>query len=133
MLSTYDEYKSMTMSLTLEEMAAMHGQMTEEASGDADALDLYRDLLAAAVKYVDVRAHWPLWDREKKREEDLVRTSRHNQVIIAINMLARYLRMQGKTALWRDDLGDERENPYCRKRIGDFACYLVFMESLCAR
>ena len=51
----------------------------------------------------------------------------------AINMLARYLRMQGKSASWRDTLGEESENPYYRKRIGDFACYLVFIGSLNAR
>lgn len=37
------------------------------------------------------------------------------------------------TAGWRDVLGDEQENPSCRKRIGDFACYLVFVNALLAR
>lgn len=41
--------------------------------------------------------------------------------------------MQGKPAGWRDVLGDEQENPGCRKRIGDFACYLVFVNALLAR
>jgi len=48
-------------------------------------------------------------------------------------MLARYVKMQGKAAQWRDCLGDEKENPYNRKRIGDFACYLVFINSINAR
>lgn len=133
MLSTYEEYLSMPMSLTFEEMAALHRQIAAETDGDTEALDLYKDLLAAAVKYAGSRARWPLWDREKKMEEDPVRTSRHNQVILALDMLARYLRMQGKPALWRDTLGEEAQNPYCRKRLGDFACYLAFAESLNTR
>ena len=30
-------------------------------------------------------------------------------------------------------LGDEAEHPCNRKRIGDFACYIVFVNSICAR
>lgn len=132
MLSTYEEYCSMPLSLTLEEMAALHGQMAEEITG-ADAMDLYGDLLTAAVRYAHIRGQWPLWDREKKREEDTARTSCHNRVIDSFNILARYLKKQGKPALWRDALGDVDKDPSYRKRIGDFACYLVFVESLCAR
>lgn len=130
MLSTYEEHQSQPMSLTFEEMASLHREMATEVGKNPDALSLYEDLLALAIKYADVRAHWTLWDREKKREEDPARTSRHNQVIIAFDTLARYLRMQGKAASWRDNIEEESENPYYRKRIGDFACYLAFMEGL---
>lgn len=41
--------------------------------------------------------------------------------------------MPVSAASWRDALGDEKENKYGRKTIGDFACYLVFMNSICAR
>ena len=68
-----------------------------------------------------------------KMDTDSLRTSHHDSVISHFNMLARYLRMQGKKAAWRDALGDENENKYGRKTIGDFACYLVFMNSICAR
>lgn len=132
MLSTYEGYRSLPLSLTFEEMAGLHRQMAEEACRDGEALGLYRDLLTAAADYSKSRAGWPLWDREEKLAEDPARTSRHDKVIIALNTLARYLRMQGKAASWRDALGDA-EDPYCRKRIGDFACYLVFVESLNAR
>ena len=54
-------------------------------------------------------------------------------VILSFNQLARYLKMQGKAAGWRDVLGEEAENPNYRKRLGDFACYLVFVQSLNAR
>jgi len=132
-MTTYEDYKTMPMSLTLEEMVSLHHAIAGEIDGDSDALGYYRDLLTAAVKYADSRAHWSLWSREEKAEGDRTRTLRHDSVITAFNLLARYLRMQGRAAAWRDTLGDEKENPYFRKRIGDFACYLVFIESLCAR
>ncbi len=133
MMTAYEDYLALPMSLTFGEMAGLHRELAEEAGRDADALALYNDLLAAAVKYSVSRANWPLWDREKRIAEDAARTSRHNQVIDRVNILARYLRKQGKAAAWRDALGDEKKDPGCRKRIGDFACYLVFIESLNAR
>lgn len=66
-------------------------------------------------------------------EKDLLRTSLHNDVILQVNVLVRYLRQAGKPALWRDELGDEKADLTRRKVIGDFACYLVFVNGLCAR
>ena len=64
---------------------------------------------------------------------DSRRTSAHDSVIMHINMLARYLKMQGSETAWRDVLGDEKEDPSNRKRIGDFGCYLAFVNALAAR
>lgn len=133
MMDIYEEYLFLPGNLTLEEMTALHKDMAEEIRGDAEAFDLYKELYTAAMRYSESRAGWSLWDKEKKQEEDPARTSRHNKVIIAFNILARYLRNQGKSASWRDVLGDENKDPGCRKRIGDFACFLVFIESLNAR
>ncbi len=127
MFSTYDNYQTMPGSLTFEQMADLHKQILDDAKTDADSADLFKNVFAAAVKYSQSRAGWTLWDREKRMEEDSARTSRHNQVIDSINILARYLKVQGKPASWRDVLGDDR------KRIGDFSCYLVFIGSLNAR
>ena len=124
LFSTYEDYKSMPGSLTPEEMAGLHKQILDDAKLDADSADLFKNVFAAAVKYSQSRAGWPLWDREKRMGEDSARTSRHNQVIDSLNILARYLKAQGKAAMWRDVLGEDR------KRIGDFACYLVFVGSL---
>ncbi len=133
MILTYEDYLPMPGSLTFEEMLSMHREIREETGSDEDALDLYKDLLSTVVKYSESRAGWPLWSREKRVWEDRTRTTRHNQVIDCFNILARYLRNQGKPASWRDVLGDEKKDPGCRKRIGDFACFLVFIESLNAR
>lgn len=127
MFSDYEDYQTMPGSLTFEQMADLHKQILADAKLDADSADLFKNVFAAAVKYSQSRAGWTLWDREKRMEEDSARTSRHNQVIDSINILARYLKAQGKPAAWRDALGDDR------KRIGDFACFLVFIGSLNAR
>ena len=133
MILTYEDYLPAPGSLTLGEMQSLHREIKKDAGHDEDALGLYQGLLAAAVKYSGSRANWPLWDREEKTAEDAARKSRHNQVIDRVNILARYLRKQGKAAAWRDALGDEKKDPGCRKRTGDFACYLVFVEGLNAR
>lgn len=133
MISFYKDYKESPLSLTLEEMTGLHREMMEEIGNDSGALELYKELLSASVRYLESRSNWPLWSREKKLEEDSVRTSRHNKVILAFDTLARYLEMQGNTASWRTVLGEESENPCYRKRIGDFACYLAFIGSLNAR
>lgn len=127
MISTYEEYITMPGSLTLEEMQSLHREIKEEVGYDEDALDLYADLIDAVAKYFPYRANWHFWDREKKIAEDSVRTKRHDRVIDCFNILERYLKKKGKSAVWREILGEDR------KRIGDFACYLVFAESLNAR
>ncbi len=127
MISTYEEYITMPGSLTLEEMQSLHREIKEEVGYDEDALDLYADLIDAATKYSPYRANWNFWGREEKRAEDSTRTSRHDRVIDCFNILERYLKKQGKSAAWHETLGEDR------KRIGDFACYLVFAESLNAR
>lgn len=43
-----------------------------------------------------------------------------------LNQIARYLNMQGIDTNWRDVLGYEEDDRYNRKRLGDFACYIVF-------
>lgn len=129
----YEEYIPMEGSLSFEEMGKLHSRMLEEIGSDADALELYEELLTAANKYSAFRAGWCIFGREEKLEKDESRTICHNGLIVKFNQLARYLKMQGREADWRETLGDEAENPYNRKRIGDFACYIVFVNSICAR
>jgi hypothetical protein len=41
--------------------------------------------------------------------------------------------MNGKDTGWRETLGYEKDDKYNRKRLGDFACYLAFVNGLNAR
>ena len=114
-------------------MENIHMKILKEIGNDEQANEIYRELVEKATKYAGFRAQWFLWSREKKMERDEYRTSAHNSLIISFNMLARYLKMVGKDASWRDELGYEEDDKYYRKTIGDFGCYLVFVNSILAR
>lgn len=131
---TYREYLISEKAIPFEKQQAIHQEMIEEIGTDPDALELYEELITAAVNYSEIRARWLLMDKAQKMEEDSVRTARHNTLILQINILSRYLRNQKKKpAFWRDKLGYEEDDRTNRKVMGDFACYLSFVNSLCAR
>ena len=130
---SYDEYLKTKKALSFEEMQALHREITEEVGSDAEAMELFDELIRTATRYSRYRADWLLLDNNQKMDIDSSRTACHDSVITHVNMLARYLKSLGKEAKWRDALGYEEEDPYNRKRIGDFACYLVFVNSLNAR
>lgn len=131
--NTFEKYMEEPHSLSMEQMRDIHRELLEEIGKDLDAVELYEELIAVATRYAAIRAGWQQLSREEKMDRDPSRTSCHNSVITHFNMLARYLKMQGKQAKWRDLLGYEKDDKYFRKTIGDFGCYLVFVNSLCAR
>lgn len=133
MVCTYEEYLKQSKAITFEKMQTIHTEMLAEIGADVEALELYNELMKVAARYATIRANWLLLSREEKNEQDSGRTSCHNSVITHFNMLARYLKQQGKTAAWRDELGYEEDDPYNRKAIGDFACYLAFVNGVNAR
>ena len=133
MITTYEEYIKLPKALPFEQMQAIHKQIVLEVGNDPDALELYDDFIKVATRYAAIRANWLLLSHEEKLDQDSGRTSCHDSVITHLNMLARYLKQQGKTAAWRDELGYEEDGSYNRKAIGDFACYLVFVNSINAR
>lgn len=128
--NTYAEYLTTDLSLTLEEMNDLHIKMLRGIDKDEDAVELYRDLLSQALRYFQYRVNWALWSWEEKMSKDENRTSCHNALITNFNMLARYMKSLGYSTEWREFLGDETVDPYTRKRIGDFACYLVFANAI---
>ncbi|MCD8225209.1 MAG: hypothetical protein LUC99_10265 [Clostridiales bacterium] len=133
MISIYEEYLTKEKSLNFEGMAALHHEIVSEVGNDPDALELYDELVCAATRYSGIRAQWFLWNREERMDKDSDRTSCHNSLIVKCNQLARYLKMQGKPADWRDALGYEEDDKYNRKRIGDFGCYIAFINAINAR
>lgn len=133
MLTTYENYLSTEKSLSLESMVKLHCNMINEIGNDSDALELYDELVDKATRYASFRAEWLLMSKEEKADKDSSRSACHNSLIVKFNMLARYLKMQGKAAEWRDTLGYEEDDKYYRKRIGDFGCYIVFVNSINTR
>lgn len=132
-MTTYEEYQKQPRALTFEKMQELHQELLAEIANDSEAEEIYEEMMEKAEYYAIIRAKWMRMSREEKMEKDSLRTSAHDSVITHFNMLARYLRMQGKKAAWRDFLGDEKADPYVRKTIGDFACYLIFIDSVNAR
>lgn len=133
MLYTLDSYLTMEKALEVNELMELHKTMRNEIGLDADAMELYEELVQKSIEYATVRARWTLMSAEKKADADNGRTLTHDSLIVKFNQLARYLRMQGKPADWRDSLGYEEDNPMNRKRIGDMACYISFVHGICAR
>ena len=133
MIHTYETYLAADRPLTLEEMALLHADMVSEIGNDQDAAELYLELAQAAARYIGFRSQWSLWSRGEKLDRDSSRTACHNSLIVKFNQLAKYLRLQGHKSLWRDTLGYDEEDPINRKRIGDFGCYIAFVNSLCSR
>lgn len=133
MKTTYAEYLEQPKHLTIEQMENIHHQILDEIADDEDAQEVYDEFVEKATKYAAIRAEWLLWSREVKMERDAYRTSCHNSIILELNMLARWLKQNGKPAAWRDELGYEEDDRYNRKAIGDFACYVVFINSINAR
>ena len=132
-INTFDDYLNEPCALHFDQMKRFHQEMIDEIGMDPKSVELYDDLVSEAGKYAAIRASWQQMSREEKMEKDSLRTSIHDSVIIHFNMLARYLRMQGKKAEWRDRLGYEEDNKFYRKAIGDFGCYIVFVNSICSR
>ena len=133
MILNYENYLPESLSLPFEDCRRIHATMIADIGSDEDALDLYNELLAMAVKYAGIRANWLSLSKQEKMDQDASRTACHDSVIIKFNKLARYLRTIGKEAAWRNEVGDESADPHIRKRIGDFACYLAFLNGLHAR
>lgn len=133
MIGTYEDYISMPRAMSATNMASIHRQMVEEIDCLLDAIELYNELIEAAIKYAEIRAKWAIMDREQKIERDSYRTSLHNAFILQVNILARFLRKSGRPAIWRNELGNEEEDRIYRKVIGDFACYLAFVNGICSR
>ena len=133
MVYTYEEYLEKPMSLTMKQCLEIHNQMIDEIGNDEDAIELYDELLEKAIQYTAIRAQWTFKDREWKITEDPGRTRLHDSLIIKFNQLARYLKSIGKPAFWRDKLGYTESNPYCRKVIGDMACFITYIHGINGR
>lgn len=120
-------------SISFEEALILHRQMLDEIGTDETAMELYKSLSSKASRYSGFRSEWITMSKEQKMDRDSSRTSCHDSMIVEFNKLARYLNSKGKAAEWRKALGEEKDDPYNRKRIGDFGCYLALFNALNAR
>lgn len=129
---TYKDYLHEPTCLTFDEMVKIHENIRSEVGTDPEAFGIYQKLVGKATEYANIRARWLSLPQDEKLVQEPSRIFCHDPLIVRSNMLARFLRIQGKPVTWKDIPG-EGSNPYTRKRIGDLACFLVFIESLNAR
>ncbi|MBQ4307854.1 MAG: hypothetical protein II759_04685 [Lachnospiraceae bacterium] len=141
MIERYENYLGLKDSVSFEEAVEIYGRIAEQLADSGEGAEIFEEYVAAAVDYAKVRSGWLLLSRREKEEQDSRRTALHDRSIIALNILARWMNMEGKDCTWRDALGDStwRMNDYdvkkeiYRKRIGDFNCYAALFYGLNAR
>lgn len=133
MVRTYNDYMKLPLCISLEEAQGLHQEIAKEIGNDKEALEIYDELVEKAAEYSVIRSGWAAKDREWQAAHDFRRTLKHDSLIRQFDMLAGYLKRSGKKAVWRDLLGYEQDGSDYRKRIGDFGCYLVFINAINGR
>ena len=133
MIATYKDYLPQIHSIDFETCLKVHNMMVEEIGDDEDAIELYNEIIEKSIEYTSIRAYWTIKDREWKMDNDPARTAKHDSIIIKYNQLARYLKMNGKSAEWRDILGYVEDERKIRKRIGDMSNFLTYIHALNGR
>ena len=130
-MNTYEEYlkNSSGSTLKMEDALSIYTEMMESISRSSceDKTELWHMYLEKALKYTAIRCNWESMTREEKIAEDSGRTVTHNTLISRTDMLARNLGQDGTDVSWREQLGDHRA------RIGDFACFVVYMTGISNR
>ena len=115
-------------SMTAAEADEIWGAMLESYDEtDEDLAEFYEVLVTRAAAYASVRAGWLMLTREQKIAQDPERTRCHDSFINAVDMLAAFLKKEGRDISWYERLGTGR------KRVGDFACFLSLIYALSAR
>lgn len=127
MINTYKQYINKENILKFEDMENLHNDLILEIENDVDALELYNELVNDAIRYFEIRVKWTQMNNDEKKHIDSTRTFSHNALITDFNVLSRYLKSKGKNIFWRKKLGDDR------RLIGDFACYIIFINSINSR
>lgn len=126
---TYEKNLKEQDSITIEECekiyTAIVGQI--EANQDGRAEQLFAEMQKCAIVYADIRAKWFNLNLGERAAADADRTRKHDLFIKAKNKLAEYMYENKMSIDWDDELGSRR------KRIGDFACYMVFLIAVSER
>lgn len=123
---TYESYLGEPNSITLEECHRIYSDIVGQIQGkkDSKAEALFKELQQRAIAYAAIRAGWFNLSYGERAEADADRTRKHDLFIKAKSDLATYMYENKMNIDWEDRLGTQR------KRIGDFACYMVFLISL---
>ena len=92
--------------------------------------ELWGNVIRSALAYSKVRTEWNYLSREEKQNKDSVRTGLHNAFMTDLKAFYRLSQELELTGDWFEKLGSSEE---FRKRWGDFAGYVLCIESIRAR
>ncbi len=123
MLNSFADYRHRPDALALEDFVRIHGKLMEQVT-DEDRLEAYLDVLLAAQEYVVYRQRWNLMGVFERALIDDERTEKHDEVIRRMEILEALT----PDRRWAEEL--DLEN---RKRVGDMACWLMFVAGINAR
>ena len=124
----YKEYLRNDNILSFEEAAQiMESILSTTGSNTIEGKELVNTMICRAVDYADIRARWGLFTTIEMARMNGIRSQYHDLFIQATDKLADYLMENGCEILWREQLGDDR------KRIGDFACHIAYIQGIDAR
>ena len=127
-LVTYQEYLKEEGALTVEAAEKIYLAIVNQVPvGDREFEKLFTTMQERAVTYAGYRAKWLTMSLQERLDADETRSRHHDLFIKAKNDLAKYMYANKMNVDWEDDLGE------ARKRVGDFACYMVFLMSIHAR
>ena len=121
----YNDYMNSINSIGFEEATQIYEQMISQMDmNDTDDAEFWNELIENIKDYVVYRVNWMLWDRETRLEKARARSMCHDSVITSFDALARIQGKAGKDNSWREKLGNDR------KRIGDFASYIMYIVAI---
>ena len=144
LIVTFDTYLNSKFNpMTFQEMHVIHQQILSNAdTNDEDFNDCWKQIIKLATKYFEFRMNWQFMSNEEKLSMDPSRTATHNNLINDFIMLERIFKLNNwdskswtKLLFLQDEVSNRnrRELDENRKRIGDFANYLVFVGALSER
>ncbi|EGO6530432.1 hypothetical protein I4L56_001096 [Enterococcus faecalis] len=76
-----------------------------------------------------MRTSWNYFSREEKQEKDKLRTSYHNTFMINLKAFQKLAEQLELNTSWIEKLGSSED----RKRLGDFAGYILCLENIRAK
>ncbi|EKL6214540.1 hypothetical protein ACFD2S_000609 [Listeria monocytogenes] len=91
--------------------------------------ELWKEVIDSALVYSNMRTNWNYFSREDKQEKDKLRTSYHNTFMINLKAFHKLAEQLELDTGWREKLGSSDD----RKRLGDFAGYILCLENIRAR
>lgn len=126
---TYEDNLRETDSITIEECEQIYTAIVEQIKEKQDgrAEQLFAEMQKCAIVYAGIRANWFNLSFGERAAADTDRTRKHDLFIRAKDKLAEYMYENKMSITWDDELGSQR------KRIGDFACYMVFLIAVSER